>query len=315
MNLTFRQLRVFAEVARLGSSQAAAAALHITPPAVSMQIKELESQLSLTLFNREGRGLSLSTAGEYFLVHARRLLAAHKDAEDAMARFIKLDRGILTLGIVSTAKHFVPQLLARFHEEHPGIELRLRVAHNREKLVTLMQSGEVDLTVMGRPPREIATRAEAFAAHPLVFVAAPDHPLANASRLPAAALAAYPFVVRETGSGTRTAMEAFFEEHRLEPRVSMEVASNETIKHAVMAGLGLSLLSLHTIGLELHSRLLRILDIEGTPLMRTWFVVRMQSRQLSPAAEAFRYFIIEHGEAHLLAHDTPLLEQAQAAAH
>lgn len=309
MNLTFRQLRVFAEVVRLGSNQRAAAALHITPPAVSMQIKELENQLGLALFNREGRQLSLSTAGEYFLVHAKRLLAAHKDAEDGMTRFLRLDRGILTLGIVSTAKHFVPQLLARFHEDHPGIELRLQVAHNREKLVALMQAGDVDLSIMGRPPRDIETRAEAFAAHPLVFVAAPGHPLAGAVNVPAAALAPHPFIVRESGSGTRAAMEAFFATHALELRVNMEVASNETIKHSVMAGLGLSLLSLHTIGLELHSGLLRVLDIEGTPLMRTWFVVRMQSRQLSPAAEAFRYFIIEHGEAHLLAHDTPLLQK------
>ena len=309
MNLTFRQLRVFVEVARLGSNQAAAAALHITPPAVSMQIKELEAQLQLPLFNREGRGLTLSTAGEYFLVHARRILAEYRDAEDAMARLLKLDRGVLTLGIVSTAKHFVPQLLARFHQEHPGIELKLRVAHNREKLVALMQAGEVDLSVMGRPPREMAARAEAFAAHPLVFVAAPDHPLAHQGTIPASALADQPFVVREVGSGTRSAMQAFFDEHRLEPRVAMEVASNETIKHAVMAGLGLSLLSLHTIGLELQSGLLQVLPIEGTPLMRTWFIVRMQARQLSPAAEAFRYFILEHGEAHLLAHDAPLLRQ------
>lgn len=310
MNLTFRQLRVFAEVARLGSNQAAAAALHITPPAVSMQLRELESQVGLPLFNREGRKLGLSTAGEYFLVYARRLLAVHKDAEDAMARFLKLDRGVLTLGIVSTAKHFVPQLLARFHQEHPGIELKLRVAHNREKLVALMQAGEVDLSVMGRPPKEIEARAEAFAAHPLVFVAAPGHPLAELPAIPPAALAGYPFVVREPGSGTRAAMEAFFQEHGLNPTIGMEVASNETIKHAVMAGLGLSLLSLHTIGLELHGKLLRMLDVAGTPLMRTWFVVRMQARQLSPAAEAFRYFIIEHGEAHLLAHDTPLLRPA-----
>ncbi|MEO7050627.1 MAG: LysR substrate-binding domain-containing protein [Rhodanobacter sp.] len=307
MNLTFRQLRVFVEVARLGSNQAAAASQHITPPAVSMQIKELESQLQLALFNREGRGLSLSTAGEYFLVHARRLLSTYKDAEDAMGRFLKLDRGVLTLGIVSTAKHFVPQLLARFHEEYPGIELRLRVAHNREKLVAMMRTAEVDLTVMGRPPKEIETRAEAFAAHPLVFVAAPGHPLANLTSTPPSALSACAFIVREPGSGTRAAMEAFFDEHHLEPRVTMEVASNETVKHSVMAGLGLSLLSLHTIGLELHSGLLRILPIDGTPLMRTWFIVRLQSRHLSPAAEAFRYFIIEHGEAHLLEHDAPLL--------
>ncbi|MCW8806649.1 MAG: LysR substrate-binding domain-containing protein [Rhodanobacter sp.] len=307
MHITFRQLRVFAEVARQGSSQRAAATLHITPPAVSMQIKELEAQVGLPLFDREGRQLTLSTAGEYFLVHARRMLAALKDAEDFMTSFQRLDRGQLTIGIVSTAKYFVPQLLARFKKEHPGIDVRLRVALNREQLVSLMKDGEVDLSVMGRPPREIATRAEPFAAHPLVFVCPPGHPLLNFGHVPVEALAPYPLIVRERGSGTRAAMDTFFAEHHFEPNIGMEVSSNETIKQSVIAGLGLSLLSLHTIGLELKNNLLQVLDIENTPLMRSWFIVRMQSRQLSPAAEAFRYFMIEHGEAYLLTHDAPLL--------
>jgi LysR family transcriptional regulator, low CO2-responsive transcriptional regulator len=308
MHITFRQLQIFAEVARQGSSQRAAAVLHITPPAVSMQIKELEAQVGLPLFDREGRQLTLSTAGEYFLVHARRMLAALKDAEGFMASFRHLDRGQLTIGMVSTAKYFVPQLLARFHEEHPGIDVRLREALNREQLVTMMKDGEVDLSVMGRPPREIATRAEPFAAHPLVFVCPANHPMINFGHMPLEALAPYSFIVRERGSGTRTAMDAFCAEHHFEPNISMEVASNETIKQSVIAGLGLSLLSLHTIGLELRSHLLHVLDVEDTPVMRSWFVVRMQSRQLSPAAEAFRYFIIERGEAYLLEHDALLLE-------
>lgn len=307
MHITFRQLQVFAEVARQGSSQRAAAALHITPPAVSMQIKELETQVGMPLFDREGRQLSLSTAGEYFLVHAKRMLGALKDAEGFMTSFQRLDRGVLTIGMVSTAKYFVPQLLARFHQEHPGIEVRLRVALNREQLVTMMKEGEVDLSVMGRPPREIATRAEPFAAHPLVFVCPPGHPLLNFGHLPVDALVPYPFLAREPGSGTRAALDNFFAEHHVGPNISMEVSSNETIKQSVIAGLGLSLLSLHTIGLELQHHLLHVLDIEDTPLMRSWFIVRMQSRQLSPAAEAFRYFIIQHGEAHLLTHDAPLL--------
>ena len=144
----------------------------------------------------------------------------------------------------------------------------------------------------------------------MVFVASPQHPLVGVGHAPPSALQGQPFIVREIGSGTRAAMEAFLAEHRVEPRITMEMSSNETIKQAVIAGMGLSFLSLHTIGLELRSGLLRLLDIEGTPLMRTWNVVHLQSRVLSPAAEAFRYFIIEHGEAFLLAHDTPLLGAA-----
>ena len=307
MNLTFRQLRVFTEVAQQGSMIRAAAALHLTPPAVSIQIKQVESHVGLALFDRRGRQVSLSTAGEYFLVHAKRLLANLKEADNAMARFKRLEHGVLTIGIVSTAKYFVPHLLARFHEEHPGVDVRLRVVGNREQLVTMMQAGEVDLSVMGRPPKEIATRAESFAAHPLVFVCPPRHPLLDVGQPPVSAREGYAFIVREHGSGTRTAMEAFFAEHRFEPRITMEMSSNETIKQAVMAGMGLSFLSLHTIGLEVRSGLLTVLDVAGTPLMRMWNIVHLQSKVLSPAAEAFRYFIIERGEAHLLAHDAPLL--------
>lgn len=307
MNVTFRQLRVFVEVAQQGSMARAAEALHLTPPAVSMQVKEVENAVGIPLFDRHGRQVALSTAGEYFLVHARRLLATLKQADDAMARFKRLERGLLTIGIVSTAQYFVPRLLASFHEEHPGVEVRLRVLPNREQLVAQMEAGEVDLSVMGRPPREFATRAEAFAAHPLVFVCAPGHALLRIGHPPAKALEGQPFIVREHGSGTRAAMTAFLAEHRVEPRITMEMPGNETIKQAVMAGMGLGFLSLHTIGLELHAGLLHVLAVEGTPVMRTWNVVHLQSRTLSPAAEAFRYFIIERGEAFLRAHDRGLL--------
>lgn len=311
MKLTFRQLKVFTVVAELGSMARAATSLHLTPPAVSMQIKEIEAQVGLALFDREGRQVSLSTAGEYFLAHARRMLAALKDADDAMARLKRVERGLLTIGLVSTAQYFVPHLLARFHDDHPGVDVRLRVTGNRSQLVALMRAGEVDLSVMGRPPNEIATRAEPFAAHPLVFVGPPLHPLAGGDT-EAAALENYPFIVREDGSGTRSAMQTYFDEHGIAPRITMEMSSNETIKQAVMAGLGLSFLSLHTIGLELRSGLLRRLRIAGTPVMRVWNVVHLQSKLLSPAAEAFRYFMLEHGEQHLVAHDAPLLDAANA---
>ena len=167
--------------------------------------------------------------------------------------------------------------------------MRLRVVGNREQLVAMMEACDVDLSAMGRPRKEIATRAEAFAAHPLVLVCPPQHPLLKVGHAPVSALDGYAFIVREHGSGTRTAMEAFFTEHRFEPRITMEMSSNETIKQAVMAGMGLSFMPLQTMGLHLQSRL------------------------LSPAAEAFRYFIIERGEAHLLAHDAPLLKRASGA--
>jgi DNA-binding transcriptional LysR family regulator len=312
VNITFRQLRVFTEVAQQGSVVRAAVALHLTPPAVSMQLKEIEGHVGLPLFDRRGRQLSLSTAGEYFLVHARRLLAQLKEADDAMARFKRLERGLLTIGMVATASYFVPQLLARFHEEHPGVDVRLRVVGNREQLLNLLKGGDADLAVMGRPPKELAARAESFAAHPHVFVCPPGHPLLRFGHPPVSALEDQPFIVREPGSGTRTAMETFLADHRVTPRITMEMSSNETIKQAVIAGMGLGFLSLHTIGLEVRSGLLAVLDVEGTPVMRMWNIVHLTARVLSPSAEAFRYFIIERGEAHLLAHDEGLLHSSAA---
>ena len=308
--VTFRQLRVFTEVARHLSFVRAAETLHLTPPAVTMQIKELEGAIELPLFDRQGRKVSLTTAGEYFLVYAKRLLATLKDADDAMSRFRKLETGLLTVGMVSTAKYFVPRLLTRFRQEHPGVEVRLQVSANRDQLVTMLTAGEVDMAIMGRPPRELATRAEPFAAHPHVFVAPPGHPILRSGHPPASALSQYPLIVREAASGTRALMDRFLQDHRVEARIAMEMPSNETIKQAVMAGMGLSFLSLHTLGLELKAAEIELVHIEDTPVIRTWNVVHLPSRVLSPAAEAFRYFILEEGETYLAAHDRPWLDAA-----
>ncbi|QKO20601.1 LysR family transcriptional regulator [Rhodoferax sp. BAB1] len=297
-NATFRQLRVFSEVARQLSFSKAAQALHLTPPAVTMQIKELEGHVGLPLFERSGRQVALTTAGEYMLVYARKILATLKDAEDAAARLQKLEIGTLTIGMVSTAKYFLPRLLAEFQREHDGIEVRLIVG-NREQLLRMLQGNEVDIAIMGRPPKEMATRAEPFAAHPHVFVAPVDHPLLKRGQLGVSSLQPYSFIVREQGSGTRAAMEKFFADANFEPKVTMEMSSNETIKQAVMAGMGLSFLSLHTIGLELDNQLVAILDVQGSPVVRAWNVVHTLSKLLSPAAEAFRYFILERGEVFL----------------
>ena len=300
-NATFRQLRVFSEVARHLSFSKAAQALHLTPPAITMQVKELEGHVGMPLFERSGRQVALTTAGEYMLVFARRMLSTLKDAEDTAARLQRLEVGTLTIGMVSTAKYFLPRLLAEFRREHSGIEVKLAVG-NRDQLVRMLQANELDIAIMGRPPKELATRAEPFAAHPHVFVAPVDHPLLAQGLQTVEALRSYSFILREEGSGTRAAMERFFATARFAPQIAMEMASNETIKQAVMAGMGLSFLSLHTLGLELDNKLIAILDVEGTPIVRAWNVVHMLSKLLSPAAEAFRYFVLERGEGYLAEH-------------
>ena len=297
-NATFRQLRVFSEVARHLSFAQAAQSLNLTPPAVTMQVRELEKHIGMPLFDRTGRTVTLTTVGEYMLVYARKMLSTLKDAEDAAARLQKLEVGQLTIGMVSNAKYFVPHLLAEFRQDHEGIDIKL-VVGNRDQLVKMLLANEVDIAIMGRPPKDMATRAEPFAAQPHVFVAPLKNPLASRGRLPASALRGQPFIVRERGSGTRAAMERFFRQANVEPRLIMEMTSNETIKQAVMADMGLSFLSLHTMGLELDNRLIAILDVEGAPVVRAWNVVHMLSKLLSPAAEAFRYFVLEHGEDYL----------------
>lgn len=301
-NATLRQLRVFAAVGKHLNFARAAEELALTPPAVSMQIRELEEQVGLPLFDRTSRAVSLTTVGEYLLAHARRVLAAMRDAEDMVANLKGLKSGVLDVVMVSTAKYFVPRLLADFRRDHPGVEIRLRVAHNRGGIVELMRQGEVELAIMGRPPKEWPTRAEPFAQHPHVLVTAPDHPFTQREQVPAEALVRETFIVREEGSGTRAALQEYLQAHRLSAHVSMEMDSNEAIKQAVMAGMGISLLSLHTLGLELAHGLIATPEVEGLPLVRRWHVVNTLGRTLSPAAEAFRYFMLERGEAFLARH-------------
>jgi DNA-binding transcriptional LysR family regulator len=295
-NATFRQLRVFSEVARQLSFSKAAQALHLTPPAVTMQIKELEAVVGLPLFDRGARAVALTMSGEYLLVYVRRVMDTLKDADDAMARLRGAETGRITIGMVSTAKYFLPRLLAKFRAEHRGVEMQLAVG-NREQLVRQLHDNEVDLAVMGRPPRELDTRAEPFAAHPHAVVASPEHPLARRRDIPASALGAEEFIVREPGSGTRAAMEHFFREHRLAPPQVMEMSSNETIKQAVIANMGLAFLSLHTAGLEISTGQLVVLDVVGLPIVRRWHIVNVRGKPLAPAAEALRYFVLEEGEA------------------
>jgi DNA-binding transcriptional LysR family regulator len=301
-NVTLRQLRVFAAVARHQSFARAADELHLTPPAISMQIKELETEVGLPVFDRTSRKVTLTMVGEYLLTHTRKILASMRDAEDLVARFRGLRTGSLDVGMVSTAKYFLPRLLAQFRDEHPGIEIRLQVCDNREQIVSLLQQGAVELAVMGRPPKGYPTRAEPFALHPHVLVTAVNHPFTRLEEVPALALADEGFIVREPGSGTRAALDEYMHAHHLTLRVAMQMSSNEAIKQAVMVGMGVALLSLHTVGLELEHGLIATPHVEGLPVMRRWHVVNNLAKTLSPAAESFRYFMLERGEAFLASH-------------
>lgn len=288
---TLRQLQVFEAVARQLSFSRAAAELHLTQPAVSMQVKLLEEQAGLPLFERLGKKIFLTEAGAELHQHSRIMAQQLRDADEALAARKGLSQGRLVITMVSTAKYFVPPLLARFVRQHPGVTVKLS-ANNREVVLKQLADNEVDLAIMGRTPQGLEAVVEPFARHPHVIIAAPGHPLVKKRRIPLARLAKETFLIREPGSGTRGLLERLFAEHGLALNVSMELASNETIKQAVQAGMGISLLSLHTIELELKTRRLAVLDVQGLPIVRDWHVVHLAAKRLSPVAQAFRTFLL-----------------------
>jgi DNA-binding transcriptional LysR family regulator len=290
-HVSLRQLRVFEAAALTRSFSKAAEVLHLTQPGVSMHIKELESHAGMPLFERIGNKLFVTAAGEEMLVCAREIVRSLKDAEDAFDALKGMKRGRINLAVVSTAKYFVPQLLARFQKHHPLLEIRLAV-NNRNSVIEQLVANEVDLAIMGRTPQSLDTIAEPFDENPHVIIAPPDHPLAARRRIAESAIARETFIVREPGSGTRLAMQQFFGERQLAFKVGMEMASNETIKQAVMAGMGISFLSRHTIELELQMRRLVILDVRGMPVIRLWHVAHLAKKRLSPTADAFRSFVL-----------------------
>jgi DNA-binding transcriptional LysR family regulator len=293
-NVTVRQLQIFSSVARNLSFSRTSEELHLTQPAVSMQIKQLEDSAGLPLFERMGKKLYLTDAGREVQRCAQQVLGALKDAQAGLEAMKGTRGGKITIGVVSTAKYFAPKLLALFAQQHPAVELKL-VVNNREAVIALLSENEVDLAVMGTPPRQLDTVAAPFAKHPLVVIAAPGHPLAQRKRIPLSALETETFLVREQGSGTRSAMERFFGERGIKLRVGMEMSSNETIKQAVMAGMGVSFISQHTIGLEVATGQLVILKVEGLPVVRQWYVVHRAEKRLLPAAEAFKAFMLQEG--------------------
>lgn len=290
--VTIRQLEVFVEAARQLNFARVGETLHLTQPAVSMQIRQLEQAVAMSLFEKIGRRKVLTEAGSILLDHASRMLAELQDAQQSLQALQGLAGGSITVGLVSSAEYFAPKLLAKFRRRHPAVDVRF-VVGNRETLVQLLRENQTDLAVMGRPPGEVETIWEPLAENPNVLVGPVTHRLAGKRAFDIPELREEVFLQREEGSGTRIMMEEFFRSHRFKPGIVTTMGSNETIKQAVMAGLGISLMSLHTIQLELRSKEIAVLRAKGTPVQRTWNVIHVRRRHLSPAALAFRRFLME----------------------
>ncbi|MGE0073298.1 MAG: LysR family transcriptional regulator [Thiomonas sp.] len=296
MHLTLRQLQIFDAVVRQQSFTRAADALHLTQPAVSMQMRQLEEQVGLPLYEQIGKHIHLTDAGRELHRHATLISARLLDLQAAMDAFRGVQRGELDLTVASTANYFAPKLIAAFCNLHAQVKVRLQVS-NQEQILDALASTNTDLAIMGQPPAQADVVARPFLDNPLVVIAAPTHALAGRKRVALSTLGKETFITREPGSGTRNAAERHFSRYGIEFQSAMEMSSNEAIKQAVEAGLGLGVLSLHTLELELAMRRLVLLDVEHFPIMRQWFVVYRKGKRLSAVAQAYLEFLTQQARA------------------
>lgn len=292
LHLTLRQLKVFESVARHLSYSRAADELHLTQPAVSMQIKQLEGNISLPLFEQLGKRIYLTDAGRELYQYSRSISQQLADMEVALDELKGMERGKLNISVVTTANYFAPHLLAKFCQRYKGVTVSLNVS-NRETVLKHLSDNLIDLAIMGQPPENLDIDSESFIENPLVVIAPPDHPLCKEQHIPVKRLAKEIFLVRESGSGTRGAMERFFAAHEVKINKGMEADTTEAIKQAVQAGMGLGIMSQHTAELELETNRLKILDVQGFPIIRYWHVVNRKNKRLSGVANAFREFLLK----------------------
>jgi DNA-binding transcriptional LysR family regulator len=290
-HFTLRQLQVFEKVANHLNYSRAAEELYLSQPAVSMQIKQLEGHIGLPLFEKMGKKIFLTEAGRELHHYARSIAQQLTEMEAVFDEMKGLGQGKLTISVVNTANYFTPRLLARFCQRYPEINVILQVA-NRDAVLKQLADNSTDLAIMGQPPKGSDLIAESFLDNPMVVIAAPNHPLTTVKQVKFDQLAEQTFVSREQGSGTRSAMERVFAKYNIQPRISMEMETNEAIKQAVQAGMGLGILSLHSIELELETGRLAMLNVEHFPLLRHWFVAHRSNKRLSSAALAFKDFLL-----------------------
>jgi DNA-binding transcriptional LysR family regulator len=301
---TLRQLQIFEAIVRLGSFTRAAEELFLTQPTVSMQTKKLADSLGLSLFEQVGRNVRPTEAGEELYESVKRIFETLSNLEMKMSDLKGIRRGRLRLGVITTAKYFAPEVLGEFCEEYPGIEVSLKVS-NRDRIIERISNSDDDLYIIGQAPSDQSDLVTyPFAPNPLVVMARRSHPLAKERNIPLKRLAEEPMILREPGSGIRDTTLRLFEQKGLRPNVRMELGSNEAIKHGLVGGLGVSVLSLHTLSLEGPDGPVALLDVEGFPVMRQWFLVHRKGKELSLVAQAFLEFALRM--------EAPMRERMQA---
>lgn len=290
---TLRQLQVFEAIVRLGSFTRAAEELFLTQPTVSMQIKKLSDSIGMPLFEHIGRRVRPTEAGKELYQSCRDIFKILANFEMKVADLQGIRMGRLRLGVITTAKYFVPEILGQFCQTYPGIEVALKVS-NRDRIIERINDFEDDLYIMGQVPSDkLNIVAHRFSPNPLVVLGPREHELVGQRNIPLTRIAEEPIILREPGSGTRDATLKLFEKINKQPKVPMELGSNEAIKHAIVGGMGFSVLSLHTLTLEGPNGPLAVLDVEGFPIMRHWYIVYPKGRELSPVAQAFLEFALE----------------------
>jgi LysR family transcriptional regulator, low CO2-responsive transcriptional regulator len=292
--LTLRQLRALTAVARHGSVTAAAGQLNLTQPAVTLQIQNLQTLAGLPLIQRTSDGMLLTDAGHDVLALSERIEAAIRDCATSIEMMAGKTAGRISIGAVSTAKYFVPFMISGFSKLHPKVEIALSIG-NRQEIGKALNGYDLDIAIMGRPPVDIDMDVHLIGDHPHVIIAPTSHRLARKSRLALTDLVSETFLTREPGSGTRGLMEQLFETARVSPIIGMAMSSNETIKQAVIAGLGIAFISAHTVATELDERRLVTLDVVGLPVIRQWFVLARKDKVLLPPARAMLEFLSARG--------------------
>jgi LysR family transcriptional regulator, low CO2-responsive transcriptional regulator len=293
---TFHQLQILEAIARHSSFTRAAEELSLTQPTVSQQMKQLTKLIGMPLVEQLGKRLYLTEAGKEVLTASQAITDRLQQLESTLNDLKGLEKGHLSLATTTTAKYFVPRLLGAFHKQHPAIELQLNITNQAEVLERLARN-EDDLYFTGRPPQDLDIELRPVLPNPLVVIAASDHPLAQEKQAIALKrMAAEPFIMRESGSGTRAIVEQFFAENRLDLNVVMEMTSNEAIKQGIVGGLGISVLSLHTLSLAVAGGPLTCLNVEGFPIQRRWYAVYPKGKQLSNAAQMFLDFLLNEGK-------------------
>ena len=294
-DITFKQLRALSAAVQTGTVSGAAKILHVTPPAVSLQLKQFEQLVGLELLERNPDGLKPTEAGREILRAARRIELQLTNCSDSLDAIKGMTKGTVRVGVISTAKYFAPRALAAFKNLHPDIEMNLQVG-NRTETVAALEGYEFDFAIMGRPPKQFDVERAEIGPHPHILIAPPDHKLAGKRNLKPQNLVTESFLLREMGSGTRALTENLLLEAGAPLSLGMEMGSNETIKQAVMAGLGIALISAHTVSIELEEGRLVWLDVEGFPIERNWQVIRRSQKRLMPAGRALWDFMVANGK-------------------